>query len=224
MTGGAAGALPRTKRGWTVFARSTTVMARLDKIDAGIAHVRDEVMTALPELPGWVGLSLMVDRESGRCIVTTAWESEDAMRSSFEETAQMRNQAANEFGGTAWTENWEIAVLHRTHSSDSRRAWVRATWVSVPLDLIDAGIDYFRGAVLPQVEHLPGFCSASLMIDRATGRGVSSVSFSSHDAMVDNRDQATALKMASMRAAGASEVDEAEFELAVAHLRVPELV
>lgn len=223
MTGGATGALPRTKRGWTVFARSTTVMARPDKIDAGIAHVRDEVMPALPELPGWIGLSLMADRESGRCIVTTAWESEDAMRHSFEETAQMRNRAAREFGGTAWTENWEIAVLHREHSSDLR-ACVRATWVSVPPDLIDAGVDYFRSAVLPQVEHLPGFCSASLMIDRATGRGVSSVSFSSHDAMVDNREQATTLKVASMRAAGASEVDEAEFELAVAHLRVPELV
>ncbi|MDX1872594.1 hypothetical protein SBI67_10715 [Mycolicibacterium sp. 120266] len=206
-----------------MFARSTTVMARLDKIDAGIAHVRDEVMPALPELPGWVGLSLMADRESGRCIIVTAWESEDALRSSFEETAQMRNRAADEFGGTAWAENWEIAVLHREHSSD-RRACVRATWVSVPPDLVDAGIDYFRGAVLPQVEHLPGFCSASLLIDRATGRGVSSVSFSSRDAMVDNRDQATALKVASMRAAGASEVDEAEFELAIAHLRVPELV
>lgn len=198
-------------------------MARPDKIDAGIAHVRDEVMTALPELPGWVGLSLMVDRDSGRCIVATAWESEEAMSSSFEETAQLRNRVAHEFGGTAWAENWEIAVLHREHSSDLR-ACVRATWISVPPDLIDAGIDYFRGAVLPQVEHLPGFCSASLMVDRATGRGVASVSFSSRDAMVDNRDQATALKVASMRAAGASEVDEAEFELAVAHLRVPDLV
>ncbi|MHA3022221.1 hypothetical protein ACXPWS_18450 [Mycobacterium sp. BMJ-28] len=206
-----------------MFARSTTVMARPDKIDAGIAHVRDEVMTALPELPGWVGLSLMVDRDSGRCIVATAWESEEAMSSSFEETAQLRNRVAHEFGGTAWAENWEIAVLHREHSSDLR-ACVRATWISVPPDLIDAGIDYFRGAVLPQVEHLPGFCSASLMVDRATGRGVASVSFSSRDAMVDNRDQATALKVASMRAAGASEVDEAEFELAVAHLRVPDLV
>lgn len=206
-----------------MFARSTTVMARLDKIDAGIAHVRDEVMTALPELPGWVGLSLMVDRGSGRCIIATAWESEEAMRFSFEETAQLRNRAAHEFGGTAWAENWEIAVLHRQHSSDLR-ACVRSTWVSVPVDLIDAGIDYFRGAVLPQVEHLPGFCSASLMVDRATGRGVSSVSFSSHDAMADSRGQATALKAASMHAAGASEVDEAEFELVVAHLRVPELV
>ena len=207
-----------------MFARSTTVMARLDKIDSGIAHVRDEVMTALPELPGWIGLSLLVDRESGRCIVSTAWESEVAMRSSFEATARMRNQAAHAFGGTAWAENWEIAVLHREHSSDYRRACVRATWVSVPPDLIEAGVDYFRGAVLPQVQHLPGFCSASLLIDRSTGRGVSSVSFSSREAMVDNRDQATALKVASMHAAGASEVDEAEFELVVAHLRVPELV
>lgn len=38
-----------------------------------------------------------------------------------------------------------------------------------------------------------------------------------------NRDQATALKIASIREAGVEELDEREFELALAHLRVPEL-
>jgi hypothetical protein len=41
--------------------------------------------------------------------------------------------------------------------------------------------------------------------------------------MERNRDQATALKIAAMQEAGVQELDECEFELALAHLRVPEL-
>jgi hypothetical protein len=41
--------------------------------------------------------------------------------------------------------------------------------------------------------------------------------------MESNRDRARALKTESVRKAGATEVDECEFELVLAHLRVPEM-
>jgi hypothetical protein len=66
------GAAP-TKGGWIVFARTTTIQAQQSSIDAGIAYVRDEVMSALQDMDGYVGLSLLVDRESGQCIATSAW-------------------------------------------------------------------------------------------------------------------------------------------------------
>ncbi|GAA2562587.1 antibiotic biosynthesis monooxygenase [Mycolicibacterium diernhoferi] len=206
-----------------MFARSTTVMARPESIDAGITHIRDVVMPALHEMPGWVGLSAMVDRASGRCISTTSWDSEEAMLDSADAATRLRDRAAEILGGTSTAEHWDIAALHREHSSDPG-ACVRATWVTLPQDLMDAGIEYFRGSVLPQMEHLPGFCSASLLVDRRTGRGVACASFHSRDALESSRDRMTALKADSMRSAGASEVDEGEFELVIAHLRVPELV
>ena len=43
--------------------------------------------------------------------------------------------------------------------------------------------------ILPALEELEGFCSASLLVDRASGRGVSSASFDSVEAMERNRDQ-----------------------------------
>lgn len=223
MTGGAAGVPPRMQRGWIVFARSTTVMARPDSVDAGITYVRDDVMPALLELAGCIGLSLMVDRQTGRCIATSAWDSAEAMRDSSDHADHLREQAGDRFGGPAGAESWEIAVLHREHSSDPG-ACVRATWVTVPTELTEAGIEYYRSAVLPQIEHLDGFRSASLLVDTETGRAVSSVSFNSREAMERNRDYASSLKAESMRAAGASAVDEGEFELVIAHLRVPELV
>ena len=206
-----------------MFARSTTVMARPESVDAGISYVRDDVMPVLSELAGCIGLSLMVDRETGRCIATSAWDSAEAMRDSSDRIDRLRGQAADRFGGPASTEFWEIAVLHREHSSDPG-ACVRATWVTVPPELTEAGIEYYRSAVLPQIEHLDGFHSASLLVDTETGRAVSSVSFNSREAMERNRDHASSLKAESIRAAGASAVDEGEFELVIAHLRAPELV
>ncbi|MGO9226286.1 MAG: hypothetical protein ACLP4K_22360, partial [Mycobacterium sp.] len=63
-----------------MYARSSTIQAQPSSIDAGIAHVRDTVMPALGGVDGYTGLSLLVDRSSGRCIATSAWQSEEAMR------------------------------------------------------------------------------------------------------------------------------------------------
>ncbi|MGE5696253.1 MAG: antibiotic biosynthesis monooxygenase, partial [Candidatus Sericytochromatia bacterium] len=60
-----------------MHARSTTIEARPEAIDGGIAHLRDEVMPALEAMDGCIGISLLVDRETGRCIATSAWESEE---------------------------------------------------------------------------------------------------------------------------------------------------
>ncbi len=206
-----------------MYARSTTIQAQPSSIDAGIAHVRDEVMPALQGMAGCIGVSLLVDRESGRCIATSAWETEEAMRDSMEQVTPIRDRAAEMLGGTPNVEQWEIAALHRDHRSPGG-ACVLATWVRVPPDLADQGIEYYKSSVLPQVENLEGFCSASLLVDRASGRAVSSTTFDSLDAMERAREQINAIKETSMPEARAEEVDEGAFELALAHLRVPELV
>jgi hypothetical protein len=60
---------------------------------------------------------------------------------------------------------------------------------------------------LQAMEGVDGFCSASLMVDRDSGRAVSSVTFDSLEAQPE----------------AGSLGDVCEFELALAHLRVPEL-
>ncbi|MGA8332501.1 MAG: antibiotic biosynthesis monooxygenase [Mycobacterium sp.] len=206
-----------------MYARSTTVQAQPSSVDAGIAHVRDVVIPGLTQVDGCIGLSLLVDRESGRSIVTTAWETEAAMHASAEQARPMRDQAAQTFGGSPTIDEWEIAVLHRDHRSGPG-ACVRATWLRVRPDQFDRAIEYYRQSVLPAIEELDGFCSASLMIDRASWRAVSSSTFDSVEAMHRNEEQARSLRTARLRDLGADQHDVGEFELTLAHLRVPELV
>lgn len=206
-----------------MYARSTTIQAQPSSIDAGIAHVRDVVMPALQQVDGCLGMSLLVDRESGRCIATSSWETQEAMHASAERIRPVRDQAAQAFGGSPTLDEWEIAVLHRDHRSGPG-ACLRATWLKIRPDQFDRAIDFYRESVLPAIEELEGFCSASLMLDRASWRAVSSSTFDSMAAMERNGDQARSLRTARLRDLGADQFDVGEFELALAHLRVPELV
>jgi quinol monooxygenase YgiN len=205
-----------------VYARSTIIEAQPSSIDAGIARVRDEVMPALQAMDGCIGVSLLVDRESGRCIATSAWETEQAMRASAEKVRQVRDRAAETFAGRATVAEWEIAVLHRDHRSGDG-ACVRATWFKTAPGQLDRCLDLYKDSVLPALEDLEGFCSASLLIDRSSSRAVSSATFDSREAMDRNREAARSLRTTRLRELGADQIDVGEFELAIAHLRVPEL-
>jgi hypothetical protein len=165
---------------------------------------------------------MLVDRKSGRCIATSAWQSEESMRASEEQLRPIRGRAAEVLGGSPQVEEWEIAVLHRDHLSGAG-ASVRATWTQVEPAQLDRAIDVFKLASLPDVEKLEGFCSASLMVNRASGRAVVSVTYDSLDAMQRNRVEATTVRAAASREAGLEVLDVGEFELAVAHLHVPEM-
>lgn len=180
-------------------------------------------MPALEGMAGWIGLSLLIDRRTGRCIATTAWESEDAMRESEAMVRPIRDRAAEAFGGSSRTEEWEIAALHREHRS-REGACVRAIWVAGDPQRTDSAIESFKSRALRGMEELEGFCSASLLIDRASGRGVASTTFDSAEAMDRNREQAARSREANTRHSGMRVLDVGEFELALAHLRVPELV
>ena len=205
-----------------VYARSSTFQARPESIDEGIAFVRDEVMSAVMDMEGCIGLSMICSRESGRCIATSAWSTQDAMSSSEQMVAPLRQRAGEIFGVQPSLDRWEIAVLHREATS-GEGACVRCTWLSMDATGINHAIETYRMATLPALEEMDGFCSASLMVDRVTGRAVSSATFASRDAMVASRSAAQTLRSRIAQDVGATVTDVHEFELALAHLHVPEM-
>jgi hypothetical protein len=205
-----------------MHARSFTIHARSSAIDAGIAYLHDTVWPALTGLDGYVGLSLLVDRLTGRCIATTAWQSEEAMTASRSATTAFRDRAAEILGGSPTVDDWEIAALHRDHRS-APGACVRVTWARVEPELVDRAIDGYRLATVPALEELDGFCSASLLVDRDSGFGVASVTFDSGEAMRRSRVKTDEMKAATVRDTGTEILDECEFDLVLAHLRVPEM-
>jgi hypothetical protein len=62
------------------------------------------------------------------------------------------------------------------------------------------------------------------MVDRRDGRCASAVVFESREAMAHTRDQFTTLREEFASRMGVEVLEVAEFDLALAHLRVPETV
>lgn len=205
-----------------MHARSTTMRANPESLESGIALVRDEIMPEVMGMDGCVGMSMLVDRLTGRAIVTTAWQSKEAMDATAERAKPLRQRAAEMLGGRPQVDEWEMAVMHRDHTS-APGACVRATWVRMTPDQTDRFIDVYKMGVLPSIQEFEGFCSASLMVDRREGYAVSSVTFDSREAMDRNRAQAEELRERTAREAGFEIVEVGEFELALAHLHVPEM-
>ena len=205
-----------------MYARTTTIRGNPANIDDATAHVRDDILPQLQAMEGFVGLSMLADRRTGRCIATSAWADEPSMRASDDRVNPMRQRIMEMFGGDLEVQEWEIAVLHRARMGDGTSG--RVTWVRTDPRNLDRMIDAYKTSLMPWWEEHEGFCSNSLMVDRRTGHCASSIVFESHDAMDRTRDQFTTLREEFVQRLGMEIVEVAEFDLALAHLRVPETV
>ena len=185
--------------------------------------LREDVLPRLQQMEGNVGLSMLADRRSGRCIVTAAWRDEDSMHAAAEAVRPLRERMAELLGAPTTVEEWEIAVLHRRQPAHDG-ACARVSWLRAEPRDIDGAIDMYRTQVLSGLDDLPGFCSASLMVDRASGRSVSSVAYESREMLEASRRGADELRSRSVQQIRAQILEVAEFELVLSELRVPETV
>ena len=199
-----------------MHARSTTFNGSPDNIDAGIKFIKDEAAPMLDELEGCRGLSVLVDRESGQCIATSSWETEEAMHASDGQLLPIRARGQEILGGSMKVDEWEIAVMHRTHHGEC----CRVSWLQGDLD---AMTETFRVGILPELERMPGFCSASLLVNRSTGMGCATTAWETRAAMEASRSAADDMRSRAAREAGGEIVEVHEFDLAYAHLHVPEM-
>ena len=206
-----------------MYARSTTVRGDPQKIDDAIAYVRDDVMPAVQGMSGCVGLSMICDRESGRCIVTTAWADETAMHATEEAVRPMRERFAEMYGGQAEVNEWEIAILHRLHEAPVG-ACARVTWTRGDAAEMDRTVDTLRMALLPRLEELDGFCSVSVMVNRDNGMSALAATYMNRETMHGTREAVSKMRDEFTQQLGMEVMDIAEFELTVHHLRVPETV
>jgi hypothetical protein len=205
-----------------MFVRATTIHAEPARIDEGIAYVRESVVPAVATLPGNLGLSMFINRETGICTVSTAWATESDRSAADEVLATLRAKGNRIMGGgTPVTELFEMAVLDRLRPAQPG-FWSRLTRVSIDPAHIDQAIDAYTSSTLHDLQLLPGYCSAVLLVDRDKGAGIVSVTFDSRMSLDASLPQAEAIRAASIAKSGAAVDDIRESEIVIAGLRLPQ--
>jgi quinol monooxygenase YgiN len=206
-----------------MYARSTTTHGDPQSVDAATLFVRDDVMPTVREMDGCVGLSMLADRDTGQCIVTTSWQDEEALRSSRDAVRSLAERTTEILGGRPEVQEWEIAAMHRVHEAH-QGSRSRVTWLRTEPDSVNRAVDAVRLSLMPKLDDLPGFCSVSVMVRRDEGLSVAAVSYDSRAHLEQAKEGAREFREEFAPALGIEVVDMAEFDVAIAHLRVPETI
>jgi quinol monooxygenase YgiN len=209
-----------------MYVRSTTFRGDPSAVDDGIHYTRDKVLPAVRQMDGCVGLSMLVDRHTGRCIVTTSWDDAAAMHRSAEAIRPIRERAVRSVQGIeSETEvvEWEVGVLHRERPAPEHAA-CRLIRTKMPLGQADRIIDAFGSSIVPRLGALHGFCSVSLLVNRDTGRCAIATVYEDRQTMNQAKGQAQAMREEFTERMGMHVTEVAEFDVVLAHLKVPETV
>ena len=81
-----------------MFARVSTFQGPPDQTAEGIRVAREQILPAARLMEGFKGIYLLYDRESGKSLSLTLWETEADMRASEEAATRVRAQSAQASG------------------------------------------------------------------------------------------------------------------------------
>src|SRR3954452_19860535 len=94
-----------------MFARVSAFQGPPDQTAEGIRIAREQILPAARLMDGFKGIYLLFDRESGKSLSVTLWETEDDMRASEEAANRVRAESAESSGETVVSvERYEVAL------------------------------------------------------------------------------------------------------------------
>lgn len=97
-----------------MHARVSTFQGPTDpqQVEEGLRHARETILPQARQMDGFKGVIGLLDRQSGKSLTVTLWESEQAMRTSEEEANRLRQESASATSETVeGVERYEVAFF-----------------------------------------------------------------------------------------------------------------
>lgn len=169
-----------------MFVRTVYAVGDPQKIDAAVEAVRGEGRGMLSEQPGYRGMGLFVDRELGKLLIGTWWESEEARQESDNALRARRAELLHPFATTMTIDNWEVIAAHRPEQTPSGACMRLSRMEFDPMDA-DLAAETLRGLVMDRLKALPGVIGAAMFMNRSAGRSSVSAIYQDRAALAQSR-------------------------------------
>jgi quinol monooxygenase YgiN len=182
-----------------VHARVSVVTADPANLGAVVDYV-NEVRPSIEDEVGCTGMSLQADADVGLAVVMSFWVSGDAMHESEPRVAPRREEVLERGAATMSVERYRLADFVRSHPATGG-AGVRLTRLETEPANLEAAVTAYEDLVLPWLTEADGFCSAMLLVDRRTGRGLEQNVWRDAAALADSRGPAAVARADAVAAA-----------------------
>ncbi|MFD9633019.1 antibiotic biosynthesis monooxygenase [Streptomyces violascens] len=200
----------------TWYLRTTYVTGDPAKLDGVLDALRSEAPGMLTQNPGYHRFGLFADREIGKILMGSWWESESARAESDTRLRERRLELLAPFADTVTVDDWE-AVSYTPAPKVAPGMWMRTAYVE--FDPSDAATyrKTFEEQGRPQLEALDGAVSATLFLKAAEGRAHVGAMFRDKGTLAASRGPQSAIRGAAFKKMDARLRSLEEFELIMAH-------
>jgi hypothetical protein len=205
-----------------MYLRVTAFKSDPANIDRGINFLRDRIIPAMKQAPGFVGATCLVNREKGEGAASTIWESLEAMNKAEQLGQQSRTQSAEATGlEVVDVDRFEITVLEMAGANVALPRPTRLITGYGDPDKADAAVALIRQEAVPRLKALPGFGAYSSGVNRMTGRAFTATSFATAEQLEASNAAVGDLRERVMKVGGISGLQIEVFETVLVDIKQP---
>ncbi|MDI2129145.1 antibiotic biosynthesis monooxygenase [Yinghuangia seranimata] len=195
-----------------MYVRTTYVTGDPAQLGAALDALSREAPDLLRAQAGFRRFGLFADREVGKLLMGSWWESESARAESDKMLRERRMELLQPFATTVTTEAWE-AVSFTPQPQVGPGGWLRTGRVEFAPSDAALYVSTFNEMGRPGLEAIDGLVGATLFMNGSAGRGMVGTLFRDKASMIASRGPQAAVRGEGLKKANVTLLSIEEFEL-----------
>lgn len=163
------------------------------RLGAATRYLEEKLRPQVEAQPGSRGMAVLSNADLGICMISTYWDSADAMAAGERAVEVPPKEVTEMMGATVAAEQYEVPVFIRK-GRPGPGAGVRMTRIDCDPAEISTAIEEFRHRTGPALLDMPGLDSAQFLVDRGTGRGIAVSTWEDMEILASTRSRVAALR------------------------------